>query len=100
MFERHLAAAHQVRNVAEEKRRARRLAAQRQLAKARGAELPALVQTHQRLTQTSLKLFRWLRGHFFSPLPLAVLVPILARSYQSLHKFVRLYGSGRVFRVG
>lgn len=84
LFERHLAAAHQVRNVAEEKRRARRLAAQRQLAKARGAELPALVQTHQRLTQTSLKLFRWLRGHFFSPLPLAVLVPILARSYAHL----------------
>lgn len=84
LFERHLAAKHQVRNLAEEKRRARRLALQQRLAKARGASLPALVQTHQRLTQTSLKLFRWVRAHFFSPLPLVDLLPVLTRSYASL----------------
>ncbi len=70
LFERHLAAEHLVTNVAEEKRRARRLTEQQRLAKARGAVLRALVQTHQRLTQTSLKLFRWVRCHFFSELPL------------------------------
>ena len=84
LFERHLAAAHQVTNVAEEKRRAGRLAAQQRLAKARGAVLPALVQTHQRLTQTSLKLFRWLRCHFFSELPLVELVAALRSSYAFL----------------
>ena len=67
LFERHLAAAHQLRNVAEEKRRARRLSAQQTSATARGAALPALVQTHQRLTQTSLKLFRWLRRPLLQP---------------------------------
>ena len=84
LFERHLAAVHQVTNVAEEKRRARRLAAQQRLATARGAVLPALVQTHQRLTQTSLKLFRWVRCHFFSQLPLVELLPSLTSSYAHL----------------
>ena len=84
LFERQLAAEHQVRNLAEEKRRAARLAVQQRLAKARGATLPALVQTHQRLTQTSLKLFRWVRSHFFSPLPLVDVLPVLTRSYASL----------------
>ena len=84
LFERHLAAEHQVTNVAEEQRRARRLAEQQRLAKLRAAVLPALVQTHQRLTQTSLKLFRWVRCHFFSQLPLVDLVPGLTRSYAHL----------------
>ena len=48
------------------------------------AVLPALVQTHQRLTQTSLKLFRWLRCHFFSELPLVELVAALRSSYAFL----------------
>jgi hypothetical protein len=84
IFERHLAAEHQVTNLAEEKRRAHRLAAQQRLASARQAVLPALVQTHQRPTQTSLKLFRWVRCHFFSQLPLVALVPVLAHSYARL----------------
>lgn len=79
LFERHVAADHQVTNVAEEKRRARRLAEQPRLAKVRTAVRCALVQTHQRLTQTRWKLFRRLRGHFFS-LTLADLVPVLTRS--------------------
>ena len=61
LFERHLAHAHQVRNEAEVKRRAQRLAQQQALARKRGATLPQLVQTHQRLTQTSVKLYRWIR---------------------------------------
>lgn len=84
LFERHLAQAHQVRNEAEVKRRAQRLAHQQALAQARGATLPQLVQTHQRLTQTSVKLYRWLRAHFFNPLPLVALLPDLTHSYATL----------------
>jgi hypothetical protein len=43
-----------------------------------------LVQTHQRLTQTSVKLYRWLRAHYFSPLPLIDLLASLAHSYATL----------------
>ena len=81
LFERHLAHEHQVRNHAEEKRRARRLAEQETLAKKRGTTLPELVRTHQRLTQTSVKLYRWLRAYLFSPLPLVELLPTLIESY-------------------
>lgn len=84
LFERHLAQVHEVRNRAEEKRRARRVAAQQDLAKKRGATLPQLVQTHQRLTQTSVKLYRWLRAHFFNQLPLVDFSPGLIRSYATL----------------
>jgi hypothetical protein len=84
LFERHLAHEHAVRNQAEEKRRARRLAEQVALAKKRGTTLPELVRTHQRLTQTSVKLYRWLRAHFFSPLPLIDLLPSLTHSYATL----------------
>jgi len=84
LFERHLAQEHHVRNQAEEKRRAQRLAEQQALAQTRGAILPQLVQTHQRLTQTSVKLYRWLRAHFFNPLPLVALLPSLIHSYATL----------------
>lgn len=84
LFERHLAHAHHVRNEAEVKRRARRLADQQALAKARGTTLPQLVQTHQRGTQTSVKLYRWIRAHFFNPLPLVALLPALTHSYATL----------------
>lgn len=84
LFERHLAQVHEVRNRAEEKRRARRVADQQALAKKRGTTLPQLVQTHQRLTQTSVKLYRWLRAHFFNQLPLVDLLPGLTRSYAAL----------------
>ena len=84
LFERHLAHEHQVRNHAEENRRAQRLAEQTKQAQARGATMPHLVQTHQRLTQTSLKLYRWLRAHCFSERPLVALLPSLIRSYATL----------------
>ncbi len=84
LFERHLAHAHQNRNEAEVKRRAQRLAQQQALARKRGATLPQLVQTHQRLTQTSVKLYRWIRAHFFNPLPLVALLPVLTHSYATL----------------
>jgi hypothetical protein len=84
LFERHLAHVHEVRNRAEEKRRARRLADQQALVKKRGATLPQLVQTHQRLTQTRVKLYRGLRAHFFNQLPLVDHLPGLARSYATL----------------
>jgi hypothetical protein len=84
LFERKLAQVHKIANHAEIQRRTQRLAQQQQQAQARGQHLPLLVQTHQRLTQTSVKLFRWLRAHFFCPLPLVDLLPSLARSYASL----------------
>lgn len=84
LFERHLAHRHEVRNRAEEQRRARRAADQQALAKKRGTTLPQLVQTHQRLTQTRVKLYRWLRAHFFNQLPLVDHLPGLARSYATL----------------
>jgi Transposase DDE domain len=84
LFERQLAKEHQVSNQAEIARRTKRLTQQKQQAHARSQVLPALVQSHQRLTQTSVKLYRWLRAHFFSPLPLVDLLPSLIRSYASL----------------
>jgi Transposase DDE domain len=80
LFERTLAQEHQIANHAETKR----LAQQQQQAQARGQQLPLIVLTHQRLTQTSVKLYRWLRAHYFSPLPLIDLLPPLARSHASL----------------
>jgi hypothetical protein len=81
LCERPLAAEYEIRNVEEEKRRAHRLAEQPCLANARKAVPPARVQTYQRLTQTSLKLFRWVRGcPFFRQLSLDALVPGLTRS--------------------
>ena len=50
----------------------------------RGTTLPELVRTHQRLTQISVKLYRWLRAHFFSPRPLIELLPALIESYATL----------------
>jgi hypothetical protein len=84
LFESHLAREHQVSNQAETARRAQRLAQQQNKARARGRNLPMLVQTHQRLTQTSVKFYRWLRAHYFSPLPLIDLLAPLARSYATL----------------
>jgi hypothetical protein len=84
LFERKLEAEHKIANHAEIERRTKRLAQQQQQAQARGQSLPLLVQTHQRLTQTSVKLYRWLRAHFFNPLPLSDLLPPLAHSYASL----------------
>ena len=84
LFERHLAAEHHVANTAEIKRRADRLDQQQQAAQARGEQLPALILTFQRLTQGSVKLFRWLRCYFFSELPLSALLPHLRHLYASL----------------
>jgi hypothetical protein len=84
IFERHLAKEHQVVNTAETHRRAKRLAQQLQTAQARGVPLSSLVVTHQRLTQGSVKLFRWLRCYFFSELPLDALLPHLRLLYASL----------------
>jgi len=51
---------------------------------ATGRTLPAPVRAWLRLTQTSVKLYRWLRAFFFSPLPLEALLPSLQASYASL----------------
>jgi hypothetical protein len=84
LFERHLATEHQVVNQAELARREQRLEKQQQAAHARGVQLPSLVVAHQRLTQGSVKLFRWLRCHFFYELPLVVLLPHLRHLYATL----------------
>jgi hypothetical protein len=84
LLERHLATEHQVVNTAEFARRQQRLRLQQQAAHVRGARLPSLVVAHQRLTQGSVKLFRWLRAHFFSALPLTGLLPHLRHLYASL----------------
>jgi hypothetical protein len=84
LLERHLATEHQVVNTAEFARRQQRLRLQQQAAQGRGAQLPSLVVAHQRLTQGSVKLFRWLRAYFFSALPLTDLLPHLRHLYASL----------------
>ncbi len=84
IFERLLASEHQVKNTAELKRRQERLAQQQAAAQGRGAQMPSLVLAVQRLTQGSVKLFRWLRCNFFSALPLVALLPNLRHSYATL----------------
>jgi hypothetical protein len=85
LFNTHLENDHGLTNQAEEARRAKRLAQMKDQAQARGTRLPELVEKGaRRLTQISLKLLRWLRAHWFSPLPLRDLLPALTRSYSSL----------------
>jgi hypothetical protein len=84
LLERHLATAHCLVNTAELERREQRLCKQQLAAHAPGAQMPSLGGAHQRLTQGSVKLFRWLRGHFFSALPLNVLWPHLRHLYATL----------------
>ena len=69
-------------NQAELARREHRLEKQEQAAHARGVPLPSPVVAHQRLTQGSVKLFRWL------PVPL-LLRASLRRSIASLAAFIR-----------
>ena len=84
IFESGLARDHQITNHAEVRRSQRRLAQDQAAAAAAGTILPTPVVAWSRLTQTSVKLYRWLRAFFFSPLPLEALLPSLQASYASL----------------
>jgi len=69
LFNTHLENNHGVYNHAEEARRSKRLDQMKIQAKARGPRLSILVEKGSyRLTQISLKILRWLRAHWFSPL--------------------------------
>jgi len=84
-FNTHLENEHGLHNQAEKERRTKRLIQMKKQARARGAGVPMLVeQGASRLTQISLKLLRWLRAHWFSPLPLNALTPRLALLYATL----------------
>ncbi len=85
LFNAHLEEEHQVRNHAEQKRRALRHAAMKAKAQARCATLSPLIEEGaKRLTQISLKLLRWLRACWFSQAPLGLLAPRLAHLYATL----------------
>lgn len=85
LFNTHLENDHGLSNQAEKERRAKRLGQMKNQAQTRGARLPMLVEKGaSRLTQISLKLLRWLRAHWFSPLPLTALTPRLALLYATL----------------
>ena len=83
-FQARLAREHDLRNTAEEQRRARRFAAQTARALASGTPLMPLIAGLQRLSQCSLKLLRWIQAHFFSPLPYINLLPVLRCLYATL----------------
>ena len=84
LFEAYLVQHHDLSNKAELDRRQQRRQRHQANATAAGASLPAAVLAWKRLTQTSLKLYRWLRAFFFSQLPLEALLPALRASYASL----------------
>jgi hypothetical protein len=85
LFNAHLEQQHQLRNHAEDKRRALRHNQIKDKALARKASLcPLIKEGAKRLTQISLKLLRWLRAFWFSRLPLALLTPRLAHLYSTL----------------
>ena len=85
LFNTQLENEHGLTNQAEKERRSKRLGQMKDQAEARGTHLPMLVEKGaSRLTQISLKLLRWLRAHWFSPLPLTALTPRLALLYASL----------------
>ena len=67
LYERRLAARHGIANAAEDARRAKRLAADGEKAKARGADLPDIYRKLSRATQFPQKFIRWLRIHLFRP---------------------------------
>ncbi len=81
IFEDHLARQHQVANHAEIRRARQRLD---RIQAAAASPLPATVLAWFRLTQTSVKFYRWLRAFFLSPLPLEPLLAVLRASYSSL----------------
>jgi hypothetical protein len=85
LFNTHLEKEHHLHNQAEVARRSKRLEEMKVQAKTRHTQLNILVeQGAARLTQISLKLLRWLRAYWFSPLALRDLTPLLARSYAHL----------------
>jgi len=84
LFERQLENEHGLANHAEQCRRQQRLARQQHAARLRRMELPPLLARCQRPTQTSLKLIRLLRSFYYTKLPLASFLVLLARSYASL----------------
>lgn len=84
LLEAELEREHGIRNEAEIKRRAQRLAADRAALKKQKGKMPALAQRVQRLTQRSLKFIRWLRYHLFAPTCYAQALALLRAEYAEL----------------
>jgi Transposase DDE domain len=80
----HMAAEHGIHNVAEDKRRAKRLADLKNVVTAAGRVLPSPWLAIQRATVRSVKLIRWLYPRIFLRLPWHELTLSLAASYASL----------------
>ena len=72
---------HDVKNVAEHKRKKKRLAKERKKAK---QPLPELYVRLQRLTQHSVKLIRWIRYHLWKETSLEEALPQLRTLYAKL----------------
>ena len=72
---------HAITNVAEDRRREKRLKAAEALSAKAGRKLSALQKTHQRATQCSVKFVRWLRAFLFHDAPRHHMLDVLKRLY-------------------
>jgi hypothetical protein len=70
-----------ITNVAETRRKIRRLEEDRQTVLGKGLELPPALQSLQRFTQRSVKFIRWLRMFLFLPAPWERMLAVLRRLY-------------------
>jgi hypothetical protein len=72
---------HAITNLAEDRRREKRLKAAEALSAKAGRKLSALQKTRQRATQCSVKFVRWLRAFLFHDVPRHHMLDVLRRLY-------------------
>jgi hypothetical protein len=84
LFEHQVREEHGVSNEPEDKRRAKRLAKEKQGVEKIGKRLPQLHESLTRVTQTSVKFLRWLLYHLWRPTSWEAALSRLRRAYASL----------------
>jgi hypothetical protein len=76
-----LAVEHQITNIAETRRKTKRMERERKTVFDQGIALPTALQVLQRVTQRSIKFIRWLRIFLFSDAPWSRMLADLRRLY-------------------
>ena len=84
LHERELRQEHGITNVAEDRRRAKRLAEEKKAVSAAGRILPPLREALQRCTQRTVKFVRWLRSWLFCDVSYSKILDALRKEYRNL----------------
>ena len=84
LHERELRQEHGITNVAEDRRRAKRLAEEKKAVSAAGRILSPLREALQRCTQRTVKFVRWLRSWLFCDVSYSKILDALRKEYRNL----------------